>query len=214
MLFTSLAELFNYNPVRTVAALDLGGGSTQVTFYPTTPSSLAEKQFIHDAVTPVGILPVYTHSYLGLGLMAARKAIITLNQTNKTKVESECVNTLVKDRKFHYSGVDYYVSGPTDYLTTIIPGDHITVPAEIPIVDFTQCSKDMEDYVKSIAKPPVELPEKKIYAFSYYFDRAAEVGLIDESTGGKVKVEDFKKAAKKGNACRPVGELFTQTIYF
>ncbi|KAI4463941.1 adenosine/guanosine diphosphatase [Holotrichia oblita] len=207
-LLNAVNDLFNRTPFLTdhksVAIMDgtdegifSWGGSTQITFFPTTPSSLAEKQFIHDAVTPVGKLPVYTHSYLGLGLMAARKAMITLNQPNKTEVESECVNTLVKNRKFHYTGVDYYVSGPTDYLTTIVPGDKLTLPEEVPIVDFKQCSYDMERYVKSIAKPPVELPEKKIYAFSYYFDRAAEIGLIDESTGGKVKVVDFKNAAKK-----------------
>lgn len=202
-----LLELFNYDPIKTVAALDLGGGSTQVTFYPTTPSSLAEKQFIHDAVTPAGVIPVYTHSYLGLGLMAARKEIITVNQTNKTEVISECVNTVVKDRKFHYSGVDYYVSGPSKYLTTVIRGDSLTTKQKVPIVDFSKCLQYIQDYVKSIAKPPVELPDKRIYAFSYYFDRAADIGLIDEYTGGKVKVDDFKTAAlkvcKEANADQP-----------
>ncbi|KRT82018.1 hypothetical protein AMK59_5959 [Oryctes borbonicus] len=192
-----LLELFNYNPIRTVAALDLGGGSTQITFYPTTPSSLSEKQFIHDAVTPAGVIPVYTHSYLGLGLMAARKEIITINQKNFTEVESECVNALIRNRKFHYSGVDYYVSGPKEYLTTVVPGNLLSAKDEIPIVDFDKCATYIEHYVKSIAKPPVELPDKRIYAFSYYFDRAADVGLIDETTGGKVKVSDFKGAAKK-----------------
>ncbi|GJQ77327.1 hypothetical protein Trydic_g20745 [Trypoxylus dichotomus] len=65
------------------------------------------------------------------------------------------------------------------------------------LVDFDKCAAYVEDYVKSIAQPPVELPDKRIYAFSYYFDRAADVGLIDESTGGRVKVSDFKGAAKK-----------------
>lgn len=184
--------------MKTVAALDLGGGSTQITFYPTTPSTLSEKQFIHNGVTPVGVIPVYTHSYLGLGLMAARKEIITINQINKTDVVSECVNTIVKNRKFHYSGVDYYVSGSKESPMHTIPADAFSPKQEVPIVDFKKCSKYITDYVLSIAKPPKELPDKRIYAFSYYFDRAAESGLIDESTGGKVKIDDFKKAAQKG----------------
>lgn len=184
--------------MRTVAALDLGGGSTQVTFYPTTPSSLAEKQFIHDGVTPAGVIPVYTHSYLGLGLMAARKEIITVNQGNETHVVSECVNTVIRDRKFHYAGVNYFVSGPDKYLTTFRPGDAITAQEETPIVDFAKCSQYVQDYVMSIAKPPAELPDKNIYAFSYYFDRAADVGLIDDTKGGMVKVNSFKTEAMRG----------------
>merc|ERR1711878_240116 len=61
------------------ASLDLGGGSTQITFAPENlPVAGIEgrKHFLHK----VDILEsdpwnVYSHSYLGLGLMAAREAI-------------------------------------------------------------------------------------------------------------------------------------------
>lgn len=94
----------NGDPAKTVAALDLGGGSTQVTFAATTPSSLKQKENVHNAVTPVGPMPVYTHSFTGLGLMAARHAVVTLGQPNKSNVTSLCVNHIIKGKKFLYQG--------------------------------------------------------------------------------------------------------------
>lgn len=181
-----------------MAALDLGGGSTQVTFSALTPASLSQKKYIHEAASPTGKIPVYTHSYLGLGLMAAREAVITLNQPNKLNVTSECVNHIITGRKFHFKNNDYYVSGPREnYPVSKIPATTYEPSQEVPIVSFTKCSKIVTDYVSKMAVAPEELPTKTIFAFSYYFDRAAEVGLIDEATGGQVKVDDFKKAAVK-----------------
>lgn len=104
----SYVEKLNGDPANTVAALDLGGGSTQVTFAATTPSSLKQKENIHNAITPRGRTPVYTHSFTGLGLMAARHAVITLDQPGKVNVTSLCVNPVVKGRKFNYHGKIYF----------------------------------------------------------------------------------------------------------
>lgn len=199
-----------------MAALDLGGGSTQVTFYAVTPASLKQKENIHQAASPNGPISVYTHSFLGLGLMAARKEIITVGSTGPTNVTSECVNTVVKGKKFIYGGVEYYVSGPqSNYPTSKQLGDSFSEGIETPIVNFRKCSDIISKYVRSKAEPPPELVSKSIFAFSYYFDRATEVGLIgtitqvtsvlfakfvgfsDETTGGKVQVDDFKKVAEK-----------------
>ncbi|XP_017772099.1 PREDICTED: ectonucleoside triphosphate diphosphohydrolase 5 isoform X2 [Nicrophorus vespilloides] len=188
------------NPATTVAALDLGGGSTQVTFSALTPESLRHKEFIHDALLPKGTTQVYTNSYLGLGLMAARKEIITVNSVSKeeTRVMSPCVNPVIKNRKFHYGGVDYFVSGlQENYPTKSYPETPIEVGQNIPIVDYNTCSEVIKKYVLSKVKPPAELSTKKVFAFSYYFDRAAEVGLIDEYSGGSVTIEMFKKAAEE-----------------
>lgn len=175
----SIPERINENPSKTVAALDLGGGSTQVTFSAMTPASLSQKQFIHKAITPKGYIPVYTHSYLGLGLMAARKEIIAHNQDKKTHVISECINPIVKDHKFKFGEEKFYVSGlQTNYPTIKIPGNQFDVGETVPIVDFNVCSDMIINYIKSKAKPPEELPQKQIFAFSYYYDRAIEAGLI------------------------------------
>lgn len=162
-----------------MAALDLGGGSTQVTFAAITPASLSQKEYIHKALAPQGEIPVYTHSYLGLGLMAARKEIITVGQPEKTTVISECVNPIVKNQKYTYGGVNYFVSGLQEgYPTIKVDGSSISVGEQIPIVDFEKCSKIVGKYVNSKVKAPAELTTKHINAFSYYYDRATEVGLI------------------------------------
>lgn len=196
-----LLNRINSNPAKTVAALDLGGGSTQVTFSAMTPASLKEKENIHEAVSPQGSIPVFTHSYLGLGLMAARKAVISHLNKDSTNVTCECVNPVVVDKKFTYSGTDYYVSGlQKGYPTSKVIKTEYTVGEEVPLVDFAKCSKIISNYVQDISstrKPPEELPLKTIFAFSYYYDRASEVGLIDFNKGGQVKIEDFKKAAER-----------------
>ena len=56
-----------------------------------------------------------------------------------------------------------------------------------PVVDFSTCKKIVEKVVGHIDKPS-ELNERDIYAFSYYYDRAAESGLIDFKTGKQLIV--------------------------
>lgn len=196
-----LLERISGNAARTVAALDLGGGSTQVTFSPTTPETLSQKKHIHQAIAPQGSIPVFTNSYLGLGLMAVRKEVITYNQNGLVNITSECVNPIISNKKFHFGGIDYIVSGlKENYPTIKIPGGSYTTAEERPIVSFDICSEIITNYIKTIANPIGELPHKQINAFSYYFDRAAEVALIDERKGGLVKVSQFKTAAE--NVCK------------
>lgn len=131
--------------------------------------------------------------------MAARKAVITLNHKKDSHLTSECINPIIKDKKFRFGEEELYVSGlQTNYPTIRIPKDQFSEEDVIPIVDFDKCSEIIIDYVRSKAMPPEELPSKRIFAFSYYFDRASDVGMIDPFTGGKVKISDFQKNAKKG----------------
>lgn len=60
----------------TVAALDLGGGSTQVT-YEFNEFQPSYKDYIHAMPIFDSEVNVFTNSYLGLGLMALRHAVIT-----------------------------------------------------------------------------------------------------------------------------------------
>lgn len=95
----------------TVAALDLGGGSTQVTFAPKDPRQNPNfANFTHKVPVGVNEIEVFTHSYLNLGLMAVRHAVFTHGyQKNETKVRSECVNPIVKNKIWKYANVDYAV---------------------------------------------------------------------------------------------------------
>ncbi|XP_050512656.1 nucleoside diphosphate phosphatase ENTPD5 isoform X1 [Diabrotica virgifera virgifera] len=193
-----LLERLSGDPANSVAALDLGGGSTQVTFAAMTPASLKESDYIQQVASPRGSIPVYTNSFAGLGLMAARHAMITINQPDTMNVTSECVNPIIKKKKFLYHGKKYFVSGlQENYPTSKVRGTNTQIGETVPIVSFQDCSKLITEYVKSKASPPHELPLKTIFAFSYYFDRATEAGLIDEATGGNILIKDFKGAAEK-----------------
>lgn len=88
----------------TVAALDLGGGSIQVSFTPKdvykTPL-LAD--YIHTVSTPSGKIDVFTNSYLNLGLQAVRHAVYTHGSNgDSNKLESVCVNPIVQSNPFKY----------------------------------------------------------------------------------------------------------------
>lgn len=191
----------NGNPASTVAALDLGGGSTQVTFAALAPSSLKHRDRIHLAPSPTGSIPVYTHSFLGLGLKAARKAILSYGQENVKNITSECVNHIIEGHKFKYGTELYYVSGPKqEYLTMEDESVGYLTNSNIPIVNMEKCLPIIRTIITQNSKPPAELSNKVIFAFSYYFDRAAEAGLIDPYVGGQIKLGDFKNAATE--ACR------------
>lgn len=116
----------------TVAALDLGGGSIQITFIPTN-----SKQIIKDLpefITEYSIMnenvKLYSHrymknrnalviflktnkikyfSYLGLGLMAARKSIFTMDN-DSLNVTSPCVQEAAIRSPYKFAQNTYYVS--------------------------------------------------------------------------------------------------------
>lgn len=186
----------NGDPANTVAALDLGGASCQVTFAALTPASLKQKAYIQPAPFAKGKVPVYTNSFLGLGLMAVRKAVVTFRQNNKKNVTSDCVNHIVVGKKLKFGNEIYYVSGPQEnYPLLKIQANEYRIAEDVPIVNVEKCASLVKNHVAKYAVPPAELPNKALFAFSYFFDKAADAELIDPMTGGKILVEDFKKAA-------------------
>ncbi|XP_049841284.1 ectonucleoside triphosphate diphosphohydrolase 5 isoform X1 [Schistocerca gregaria] len=190
----------------TVAALDLGGGSTQITFAPTDHTTLKEarSELLHKVSAFRQSLSVYTNSYLGLGLMAARKGVLLQgNKSDVKEIHSDCVNPIISGKEWTFSGSTYLVSGPPPDRAVYqeIKGGANKVGEKKPIVDWKRCSQLVRAYVAGkVEKPqPVELNRKDrtINAFSYYFDRATEFGLIDPFSGGVVTVKQFEDAAKK-----------------
>lgn len=153
---------------KTLAALDLGGGSTQVTYTIEDENDiLRNKNLIH----PISVLKrkmnLFTNSYLGLGLMASRHGVFTQG-TNDTKIVSECVNSIIKDRSWVYGNVEYLISGKENPKATAKPE-----------VDFDICYNKIKKYVIPLVNPkPIALQKHQIAAFSYYYDRAIETGLL------------------------------------
>ena len=158
------------------ASLDLGGGSTQITFAPKTfpvAGTEGRKHFIHQVDILEGQpLDVYSHSYLGLGLMAAREAIF------KKSLKSTCI-TSSNPLKFNFHGQEYEVS----------KGDK---------AGFDACLGTVQAVIKDndVHKPAEILARRDIVAFSYFYDLAVEAGLIS-GFQGQVLLEDYKKAASK-----------------
>ena len=166
----------------TVAALDLGGGSTQVTFAPCATDFEQLDKHIY-AINAFGRnMSIYTHSYLGMGLMAARKEILTsgmkikdIPKTETININSECVNPIIS-KEWSYGGRNYLVNGSVNPSHKIVKTQNYAgADADTPIVRFSECQKIVKNYVGNIKEKPTGLFKHEIYAFSYYFDRATEV---------------------------------------
>lgn len=186
---------------KTVAALDLGGGSTQITFALPSNEDLLKKvpsKYVHQVSAFHTSLSVYTHSYLGLGLMAARKAILSQGNKDTKILRSSCINPIIS-MEWSYGGETFVVMGPEKPSYEHIKGSKGEVSEERPVVKYAECAKVITSYVHDKVDKPIGLEVQEIYAFSYYYDRAVEVGLIDPFKGGVITVEKFTKAAK--SAC-------------
>ncbi|XP_041950712.1 ectonucleoside triphosphate diphosphohydrolase 5-like [Alosa sapidissima] len=169
----------------TVGILDLGGGSTQITFLPkrkkTTESAPEDHTAKFDLINTT--YELYTHSYLGNGIKAARLA--ALGALGAEGLEWRVFQSTCLPKKFRedwsFGGLTYKISG--------IPDGY---------ANYRLCYQEMEHVVKGIVHQPYGLKDSSVfYAFSYYFDIAVAAGLIDERQGGMVKVQDYKRRAKE-----------------
>ncbi|XP_051953972.1 ectonucleoside triphosphate diphosphohydrolase 5-like isoform X3 [Xyrauchen texanus] len=172
------------NTQKTVGILDLGGGSTQITFLPKSKKTIesAPADYIARFDMFNSTYELYTHSYLGNGIKAARVSALgaSASQGLERKVfKSSCLPKKYKG-EFSFGGVTYDVSGSTQGET-----------------GFKTCYQEMLKVVRGIKQPQELKDSAGFYAFSYYYDHAVEAGLVHESRGGAVKIRDFRKRAKE-----------------
>ncbi|XP_077442653.1 ectonucleoside triphosphate diphosphohydrolase 5-like [Stigmatopora argus] len=159
--------------------LDLGGASTQITFLPKDLSSVEKSNPSVDLVR-IDLLNytfhLYTHSYLGNGLMAAR-----LSTLRRRDFKSPCLPGKFRD-VWTFGGETYQVSGETAGAS-----------------GYKACHEDVLKTVKGVFHHHHHLGAQKtlFYAFAYYFDRAVDAHLIDEVDGGQLEVRDFRRRAKE-----------------
>lgn len=158
-----------------MAALDLGGGSTQVTFaLKDAHKTPLLADFMHTVSTPNAKIDVFTNSYLNLGLQAVRHAVYTSGQTTNESntYVSECVNPIIVSKPFKYGTKVYNLSGKDNAKST----------KENPVVDFDACINLVKQKTMQLVNPkPITLNQNQIAAFSYFFERAIENGLVRES---------------------------------
>ncbi|XP_038818576.1 ectonucleoside triphosphate diphosphohydrolase 5-like [Salvelinus namaycush] len=191
---------------KTVGILDLGGGSTQITFLPKSKKTIVSSPADYIARFDMfnSTYDLYTHSYLGNGLMAARLA--ALGALGAEGLEWRVFKSSCLPKKFReewrFGGLTYTVSG--------IPDGY---------AGYKLCYQEVLKVVKGIVHQPYELKDTSVfYAFSYYFDRAVDAGLIDGTQGGMLEVRDFKKGAKevcnKMSKYRPVSPFLCMDMTY
>uniref|UniRef100_UPI00358F56EE nucleoside diphosphate phosphatase ENTPD5 n=1 Tax=Myxine glutinosa TaxID=7769 RepID=UPI00358F56EE len=176
--------------------LDLGGGSTQITFIPHKEKTLQE---VHESYSTSfkmfnSTYKLYSHSYLGLGLMSARLAVLggveSLAVENGRRLLSPCLPSQYKSKWVH-AGIAYKIGG-------------------VKGASFKLCSQRVEKIIEGKVDHPNELKEHVFYAFSYYFDRAVDVGLITDENGGTLLVQHYEDKAKEVCDGMEFGNLASQ----
>jgi len=188
-----------HTPHDTVAALDLGGGSTQITFAPKDPKTLqdAPKGFIHQVAALHNKISIYSFSYLGLGLMAARKQILSANNVEGAlTLKSPCINPMIK-KGWNYSGVNYIVRGMHDVDVDQIPLSEWQKKDGVPKADYDECLRITKELMENTVHKPVEINSREVMAISYYFDRSTDHGLVDPNNGGTVTIKQLFKTAQQ-----------------
>ncbi|XP_027757513.1 ectonucleoside triphosphate diphosphohydrolase 6 isoform X1 [Empidonax traillii] len=167
---------------RSVGMLDLGGGSTQITFLPRTEGSLQTSPAGHTTSFHMfnHTYKLYSYSYLGLGLMSARLAILggVEGKPSEEELISPCLPPGFKS-EWQHAEIVYKIKGQK---------------AGEPL--YESCSNKVAKMLYKKVHKAEEVKDLDFYTFSYYYDRAAEAGLIDKEKGGSLTVSDFEIAAK------------------
>ncbi|XP_017265039.1 ectonucleoside triphosphate diphosphohydrolase 5 [Kryptolebias marmoratus] len=172
------------NTRRTVGILDLGGGSTQITFVPKSKKTIDTAPPTYTARLNMfnHTFELYTHSYLGNGIVAARLA--TFGALGADGLDWKVFTSSCLPKKFR----DEITFGGNTYKVSGIPGGY---------AGYKLCYYEVQRVIKDLFHQPYEVKGSGIfYAFSHYYERAVETGLVG-SRGGEVEVRDFKKKAKE-----------------
>ncbi|XP_078473154.1 LOW QUALITY PROTEIN: nucleoside diphosphate phosphatase ENTPD5-like [Lampetra planeri] len=176
--------LFNAPRGETAGILDLGGGSTQITFWPHSKISSDEPQ---DFMVEFHLAPttfnLYCHSYLGLGLMSARLSMLGVEEGAAVEagrtLHSPCLPSTFSGL-WTNNGIEYHASG--------------AAPDEC---GYESCAGRVRLLLGHSVHRPQELGSHSFYAFSYYYDCAVDSGLVDEELGGSVTVQQFEDKARE-----------------
>ena len=132
---------------------------------------------------------IYTHSYLGFGLMSARKRILlqsdfaeVISDQKTLRISSPCFETSGnRTEKWSFEDTNYEITGE-------------------PSPDsFAKCYEMAKRLVANAIHKPEELKNREIYGLSYYFDRMKDVRVV-KGQFGAIKVKDYYSTAE--NICK------------
>ncbi|CAG05101.1 unnamed protein product, partial [Tetraodon nigroviridis] len=168
-----------------VGMLDLGGGSFQITFSPQDEKTIQMSPI--DYIRSLRVFntthTVYTHSYLGLGLMSARLAILGGVDASPLGGSTELVSPCLAPEysgSWEYADVVYTVRGQK--------------AGEAP---YEACVTRVEKFLYRKLLTVPEAAHLEFFSLSYFYDRAVDLGLLGEGDEGTIRVSDYVMAAKR-----------------
>ncbi|KAL8864429.1 MAG: hypothetical protein Q9174_007361, partial [Haloplaca sp. 1 TL-2023] len=183
----------------TAAVFDLGGGSTQIVFEPTfkspskgMPETLAEGDHKYKLKFGGRDFNLYQHSYLGYGLMEARKSIHKAvvkakkaaspndNSWTTQPISNPCITPGMK------RAVDVTLDDGTSYtnLNMVGPSADSSTAAQCRGLAEKILSKDADCKLapcsfSGVHQPSLErtFAQEDVYIFSYFYDRTQPLGM-------------------------------------
>ncbi|KRX45562.1 Nucleoside-diphosphatase uda-1 [Trichinella murrelli] len=159
------------------AAFDLGGGSTQVTFILRGSEEQYPSSFIKEITLFSKKVKLYSHSYLGNGIMASRLNILRMSGKSTGTVISPCI-AVADDLNWKFQETNYRILGSSEY-------------------GFDNCYKNVRKHVYlSSIHDAGRFILGDLYAFGYFYNHALRIGIIS-TQGGNVTAAQFMVAAKK-----------------
>ncbi|KRY27874.1 Nucleoside-diphosphatase uda-1 [Trichinella spiralis] len=159
------------------AAFDLGGGSTQVTFILRGSEEQYPSSFIKEITLFSKKVKLYSHSYLGNGVMASRLNILRISGKSTGTVISPCI-AVADDLNWKFQETNYRILGSSEY-------------------GFDNCYKNVRKHVYlSSIHDAGRFILGDLYAFGYFYNHALRIGIIS-TQGGNVTAAQFLVAAKK-----------------
>lgn len=188
-----------------LAAMDLGGGSMQITL-PIVDAAEASQygQDVRRLHVAGRDIDVFTHSYLGAGFQAARHAILTDgNTTEGTALQSACVNPQVVNASWSFNNVQYQVSGKQHEQETA--------------VSIAACADLIRKNVISKINPrPVTLRQHQLAAWNKFFAVTFHLSKRDEFGVGSLRKKAEKECAKYTDKAKNVFQclnlIYTSTL--
>ncbi|XP_029691687.1 ectonucleoside triphosphate diphosphohydrolase 6 [Takifugu rubripes] len=168
-----------------VGMLDLGGGSFQITFSPQDEKTIQMSpiDYIRSFRMFNSTHTVYTHSYLGLGLMSARLAILGGVDASPLGGSTELVSPCLAPEysgSWEYAEVVYTVRGQK---------------AGEPL--YEACVTRVEKFLYKKLLKVSEAADADFFSLSYFYDRVVDLALLGEGDEGTVHVSDYVNAAKR-----------------
>uniref|UniRef100_A0A5F9CRE7 nucleoside diphosphate phosphatase n=1 Tax=Oryctolagus cuniculus TaxID=9986 RepID=A0A5F9CRE7_RABIT len=164
----------------TVGTLDLRGASTQITFLPKFKKTLEQtpKDYLTSFEMFNSIYKLYTHSYLGFGLKAARLATLGTLETEGIDghtFQGACLPRWL-EAEWIFEGVKYQYGGNQE-------GD----------MGFEPCSAEVLRVVQGKLPQPEEVQRSSFYASCYYCNRAVDTGMIDFERKAREVCDNLEK---------------------